>query len=135
MDPRSVALALDVLHVVERRFVPKSGPVEARHLNQSGFEDLCREMGLVNADWGARLFAAFDEDNTGAIDAFELLNGLHVMGALAQTAPDASDSQRRQLAFRMLDVRHGVAVQPPPPHGGSCSPPTCSNKLSSLLTP
>jgi|EP01043_Picozoa_sp_COSAG02_P013027 hypothetical protein len=114
MDPRSAALALDVLHVVERCFLPSTGPIQARALNQSGFEALCREMGVVNADWGARLFAAIDADNTGAIDAFELLNGLRVMGALPQpqSTSDGTDAQRRRLAFRMLDVSRTVAVQP-----------------------
>ncbi len=114
MDPRSAALALDVLHVVERRFIPRTGPLQARSLNQSGFESLCREMGVVNADWGARLFAAIDADNTGAIDAFEFLSGLRVMGALPQPQSSSgdADAQRRQLAFRMLDVRLAVAVQP-----------------------
>jgi hypothetical protein len=107
VDPAAAALALNVLHTVERRFVPAAGPVEARALNQSGFEALCREMGLVNADWGGRLFAAIDADNTGAIDAFEYLDGLRVMGALgpppaAQSA--AAGEERRALAFRMLDV-------------------------------
>lgn len=116
VDPRSAALALDVLHVVERCFVPATGPVEARALNQSGFEGLCREMGLVNADWGGRLFAAIDADNTGAIDAFELLNGLCVMGALPQSESSLADDalQRRRLAFRMLDVRAQVTDQAAP---------------------
>ena len=118
-DPAAAALALNVLHTVERRFVPAAGPVEARALNQSGFEALCREMGLVNADWGGRLFAAIDADNTGAIDAFEYLDGLRVMGALgpppaAQSA--AAGEERRALAFRMLDVSR------PAPHRWRCQP-------------
>ena len=115
VDPQSAALALEVLQVVERCFVPSRGPLEARALNQSGFEVMCREMGLVNADWGARLFAAIDVDNTGAIDAFEWLHGLRVMGALRQSQSSSDgdgDAQRRRLAFRMLDVSRTVACQP-----------------------
>ena len=115
VDARSAALALKVLQVVERFFVPSTGPLAARALNQSGFEVLCREMGLVNADWGARLFAAIDVDNTGAIDAFEWLHGLRVMGAMRQSQSSSdgdADAQRRRLAFRMLDVSRTVAGQP-----------------------
>lgn len=105
---RAQALALDVLRVVERSFAPSTGAVDARALSQSNFEALCREMGLVNADWGGRLFAAIDADNTGAISAVEFLEGLRTMGALRAgevgTAPSSDTVDRRGLAFRMLDL-------------------------------
>ena len=56
-------------------------------LNQDQFQEMYEQTGAMNTSWGARLFAAMDADNTGSMDAFELLEGLRAMAGLSGRLP------------------------------------------------
>ena len=52
---------------------------EDKHMNQDQFQRFCEEMGLVNQEMSRRLFLAMDDDNTGAMEAYEFLAGIRKM--------------------------------------------------------
>lgn len=86
-----------------------SGKSGSKLLSQAQFEKLCTEMGLINSDWSERLFAAIDEDVTGALDIYEFLSGLRIM---CDMEAEELASKRYTFAFRMFDLDRGGTLQP-----------------------
>lgn len=73
-------------------------------LSEEQFTELCTAMGMVNTSWAERLFAAMDEDGTGAMDVFEFLAGLRRMCDAQGRGAKDWPAKRLQFAFNMFDL-------------------------------
>lgn len=85
-----------------------SGKPGEKLLSEAQFEGLCIEMGLVNTDWSERLFAAVDDDVTGALDIYEFLAGLRKM---CDVDDAKMETARSTFAFTMFDLDRGGTLQ------------------------
>ena len=84
----------------ERFSVGKPGD---RSMNQATFQAFCEEMGMVNPEMTKRLFLAMDDDNTGAMEATEFLNGLRMM--CDDSGGGAAWKEKRvEFAFNLFDL-------------------------------
>jgi Ca2+-binding EF-hand superfamily protein len=73
-----------------------------RSMNQIKFQMFCEEMGMVNPEMTRRLFLAMDDDNTGAMESTEFLNGLRLMCDESGGAPWMK--KRIEFAFNLFDL-------------------------------
>ena len=70
------------------------------HMNEMQFECMCEYLNLLNHSMARRLFAAFDDDNTGAMVDYEFFKGLRTM--FGRTEVD--EAARADFAFTLLNT-------------------------------
>ena len=98
--PPGRKLLIHVQKTFERFSVGKPGD---RSMNQATFQAFCEEMGMVNPEMTKRLFLAMDDDNTGAMEATEFLNGLRMM-CDDSGGGEAWKEKRVEFAFNLFDL-------------------------------
>ena len=74
------------------------GPEDGMHLSHLQFRTLSAELHLGSVGLSDRLFAALDDDNTGAMNVHEFFQGMHAM----HDSPLGSPKQL-QLAYNMFN--------------------------------
>ena len=86
---------------------------EDKHMNQDQFQRFCEEMGLVNQEMSRRLFLAMDDDNTGAMEAYEFLAGIRKM--CDESGGASWLKERIKFAFMLFGALAVAPAFPPPP--------------------
>jgi Ca2+-binding EF-hand superfamily protein len=80
------------------------GPPDDMHLSHVQFRKLCMDMNLGSAALADRLFAAMDDDNTGALDVHEFFAGM-------QALHYAEGQALKEFAFNLFNVDRGPSGQ------------------------
>jgi Ca2+-binding EF-hand superfamily protein len=87
----------DLVRIFRRHAI---GSENDMHLNHVGFQSLCHDLLLGSHDISNRLFAAMDNDNTGAVDVHEFWKGLRCM----HDTGSVDRQQRVEFAFNLFNV-------------------------------
>ena len=80
-------------------------------MNERQFTELCVEMAMINRELICRLFHAFDNDNTGALELPEFAEGLRRMCEFRRDRDSKAEAKRTAFAFRLLDEDGGGLVE------------------------